>query len=148
MTPGARIAAAIALLDAWLGGDAPERLLTNWARANRYAGSKDRAAVRDHVYGAIRCKRSFAALGGAETGRGLMIGAVRAAGDDPAALFTGEGYAPPPLRAGEGGSLDGASEAVRLDLPDWLVAPLRASLGDDFAPVATALRVRARCIFV
>jgi 16S rRNA (cytosine967-C5)-methyltransferase len=27
-----------------------EQALTRWARGARYAGSKDRAAVRDHVY--------------------------------------------------------------------------------------------------
>ena len=49
MTPGARIAAAIGVLDAVLAGEAAEKALTGWARGARYAGSKDRAAVRDHV---------------------------------------------------------------------------------------------------
>jgi 16S rRNA (cytosine967-C5)-methyltransferase len=50
MTPGARAAAAIEVLDQWLGGTPAERALTRWARGARYAGSKDRAAVRDLVY--------------------------------------------------------------------------------------------------
>ena len=81
MTPGARIAAAIDSLDRWLAGEAAEKALTRWGRANRYAGSKDRAAVRDHVYDAMRQRRSLAAWGGSETGRGLMLGAVRQARD-------------------------------------------------------------------
>ncbi len=145
MTPGARVAAAIELLDDWRAGAAAEKLLTSWGRSHRFAGSKDRAAIRDHVWEAIRCRRSFAALGGAETGRGLMIGALRAAGQDPGGLFTGEGHAPTPLDAGEapGTELADLPELVRLDCPDWLAPELRASLGDGFAPVMAALRHRA-----
>lgn len=142
MTPAARVAAAIELLDGWLAGGSAERLLTSWARANRFAGSKDRAAIRDHVFDAIRCRRSYAALGGAETGRGLMIGALRAAGEDPTDIFTGEGYAPALLGDDEGVSRE-PNEAERLDCPDWLVPVLRDSLGKDFAPVMEALRHRA-----
>ena len=97
MTPGARVAAAIEILDEVLAGRPAEQVLTNWARANRYAGSGDRAAVRDHVFDAIRCRRSFAELGGAETGRGLMIGALREAGARLGAAFSGQGYAPAQL---------------------------------------------------
>jgi 16S rRNA (cytosine967-C5)-methyltransferase len=145
MTPAARVAAAIEVLDTWLGGVALERALTNWARGHRFAGSKDRAAIRDHVFDAARCRRSFAALGGGENGRGLMIGALKAQGEDPAAWFTGEGYAPAPPAPGEGEgpALADLPEAVRLDCPDWLEAPLRTSLGEDFAPVMEALRHRA-----
>ena len=94
MTPAARVAAAIEVLDAYLAGSPAEKALTNWARRSRFAGSGDRAAIRDHVFGALRNRLSFAALGGAETGRGLMIGQLRTEGHDPATLFTGEGHAP------------------------------------------------------
>src|SRR6056297_2516470 len=97
MTPAARIAAAIEILDRCRRGQPAERCLTNWARAHRFAGSGDRAAIRDHVFDAIRCCRSFAALGGGEDGRALMIGRLREAGEDPANLFTGEAHAPAPL---------------------------------------------------
>lgn len=73
MTPAARLAAAIALLDRVLAGEPAEKALTSWARSSRFAGSKDRAAVRDHVFDALRCLRSHAALGGAMTGRGLIL---------------------------------------------------------------------------
>ena len=88
MTPAARIAAAIDILDAILEGAAAEKTLTTWARQNRYAGSSDRAAIRDHVFDALRQKRSLTWLSGSETGRGLMIGALRKAGTDPAEVFT------------------------------------------------------------
>ena len=74
MTPGARVAAAIEVLDAMAGGLAAEQALTRWARASRFAGSKDRAAVRDHVFDLLRRRRSAAHRGGGESGRALMIG--------------------------------------------------------------------------
>lgn len=139
MTPAARLSAAIAVLERWLGGMPAEQALVNWARGSRYAGSGDRAAVRDLVFDAIRCRRSFAALGGAESGRGLILGGLRAAGVDPEPLFTGIGHAPAPVTE----TAREASELEALDCPDWLAPRLRAALGGDFAGVMEALRHRA-----
>lgn len=141
MTPAARVAAAIEVLDRILAGAPAEVALTGWGRVNRFAGSGDRAAIRDHVFAALRCRRSHAALGGGETGRGLMLGALREAGLDPATMFTGQGHAPPPPLAAETGREPTALEA--LDCPDWLEPLLSRSLGQDFAPVMQALRHRA-----
>ena len=80
MTPAARLSAAIGCLDQILAGVGAEVALTNWGRASRYAGSGDRHAVRDLVFDALRCKRSYAALGGGNTGRGLILGGLRHAG--------------------------------------------------------------------
>ncbi|MDT8855697.1 RsmB/NOP family class I SAM-dependent RNA methyltransferase [Paracoccaceae bacterium Fryx2] len=143
MTPAARLSAAMAVLDRVLSGAPAEQALTNWGRGSRYAGSGDRHAVRDLVYDALRCRRSFAALGRAETGRGLILGGLRAAGTDVEGLFTGEGHAPAPLTAAESASADPLPELVALDCPDWLAPALRASLGADFAAVMAALRHRA-----
>jgi 16S rRNA (cytosine967-C5)-methyltransferase len=139
MTPSARLQAAIDILDRHLAGDAVEKALTNWARASRFAGSGDRAAVRDIVYLALRQRRSAAALGGGLTGRGLVLGLARAAGEE--ALFTGEGHAPAAPGKGEAGRPPTADEA--LDLPDWLIPTLQGSLGQMLRPVAQALRLRA-----
>lgn len=144
MTPAARVQAAAEILDRILDGEPAEKALTGWGRRSRYAGSKDRAAVRDHVFDALRCKRSFAALGGAATGRAIMLGAVRAAGTDPETLFTGQGHAPEPLSEAE--RMAGrapAPGAEALDLPDWLWPIFRDSLGADAEPAAEALRHRA-----
>ncbi len=141
MTPAARLSAAIEVLDRILTGSPAEQALTNWGRASRFAGSGDRNAVRDLVYDALRCRWSYAALGGAETGRGLMLGALRAAGTDPATLFTGVGHAPAPV--GEGESGQAPQGAAALDVPDWLLPQLEASLGADLTPIAQALRQRA-----
>jgi 16S rRNA (cytosine967-C5)-methyltransferase len=141
MTPQARLSAAIDVLDRILAGMTAEQALTTWGRASRFAGSGDRHAVRDLVFDALRCKRSFAARGGAATGRGLVLGGLRDKGIDPAAYFTGEGHAPAVLSA-----LDLAREPAELealDCPDWLAPRLQASLGADFAAVLHALRMRA-----
>lgn len=145
MTPAARVAAAIAVLDRILGGEPAERALTNWARGSRFAGSGDRAAVRDLVFDVLRRRRSCAAPGGGETGRALLLGLLRGQGTDPAGLFTGEGHAPAPLSAEEAeGQAEGElADAVRLDLPDWLMPELRRSLGADLDAVAELLRTRA-----
>ncbi len=144
MTPGARLSAAVTVLDRVLAGMPAEAALTRWARGARYAGARDRAAVRDHVYQALRCRRSHACLGGALSGRGLMLGSLRAAGEDPALLFTGEGHAPAPLTETEArGGRAPLCDGDRLDLPDWLVEAFRASLGAQAEAAAEALRHRA-----
>jgi 16S rRNA (cytosine967-C5)-methyltransferase len=147
MTPGARLAAAIDILDRVLAGANAEQALTNWGRASRFAGSGDRLAVRDVVYDSLRCLRSCAVLGGGMTGRGVVLGLLRAQGIDPAALFTGDGHAPAALTEAEAAPPTPPVELEALDCPDWLAPALRASLGADFAAVMQALRVRAR-VFV
>lgn len=147
MTPQARVASASDILQMILDGAAAEKVLTNWARSNRFAGSKDRAAIRDHVFDALRCRRSAGWLGGCDTGRGLMIGLLRARGIDPATMFTGQGYAAPELNGPELAGqppLDDAPTAVRLDCPEWLWDDMVDSLGDDVEPVLTALQSRAQ----
>lgn len=145
MTPAARVSAAIEILDTILAGESGARVLTTWARGHRFAGSGDRAAIRDHVYAALRCQRSFAWLGGAATGRGLMIGWVRTSGMDINALFSGERFAPPPLSAHEktGACLADAPRAVRLDCPDWLLERFDREYGLDSDAILTALQSRA-----
>ena len=142
MTPAARVQASIEILDAILSGAPVEKALTGWTRHRRFAGSKDRAAIRDHVFDALRCKRSFAARGGSETGRGLMIGAMRTAGADPVQLFTGERFAPEPVTEEERDK-GFKTEAERLDIPEWLWLDFQRALGGDADTVAIALQSRA-----
>lgn len=144
MTPGARVSAAISLLEAILAGAPAERVLTNWARGARYAGSGDRAAVRDHVFGALRCLRSFGALGGGTDGRAILLGSLRAQGIDPQAIFTGTGHDPAPLSEAERRAGRAPTESEARDLPDWLWPRFRAALGEAAAEAAAeALRHRA-----
>jgi len=144
VTPAARQQAAIEILDLILDGEAAEKALTSWGRRNRYAGSKDRAAVRDHVFTALRCRRSFAVLGGAQTGRGLVLGSLRAEGVDPETVFSGLGYGPSPLTEAESAEpADFASDAERLDIPDWVWPSFSESLGVAAEAAGLALQQRA-----
>ncbi|UYV39338.1 RsmB/NOP family class I SAM-dependent RNA methyltransferase [Rhodobacteraceae bacterium D3-12] len=117
-----------------------EKALTAWARGARYAGSKDRAAVRDHVYDVLRQKRGCAALGGGESGRALMIGLIRLQRGDLAALFNGVGHSPAPLTPEEstvGPSYDGP------EVPDWMLGSFEARFGADVQSALEPLKQRA-----
>ncbi|KIN72411.1 RsmB/NOP family class I SAM-dependent RNA methyltransferase [Sulfitobacter guttiformis] len=144
MTPAARVAAAIEILDMIGDGTPAEQVLTRWGRGNRFAGSKDRAAIRDYVFDVQRIRRSAAWLGRAATGRGLMIGLLRRNGVDPATLFTGEGHGPAPLMDYEEALPEGEMpHEDAWNLPDWLVERFEAGLGAQAAETALALQGRA-----
>ncbi|WP_353347844.1 RsmB/NOP family class I SAM-dependent RNA methyltransferase [Aquicoccus sp. SU-CL01552] len=144
MTPAARMQAAIEILDANRDGTPAEQALTGWARRSRFAGPKDRAAVRDHVFDVLRSRRSLAALGGGETGRALMLGLCRRDGLDPDEMFSGAGYGPSPLTEEERAAGRAPEEgAEALDIPDWLWPAFRDSLGEDTEAAARALQQRA-----
>nr|WP_268821750.1 RsmB/NOP family class I SAM-dependent RNA methyltransferase [Octadecabacter dasysiphoniae] len=130
-------------MDVILDGASPEKALTGWGRGHRFAGSKDRAAIRDHVFSALRCRASFAWRGGAATGRGIMLGATQADGSQDA-MFNGEGHAPRPRDADEiGRAIEDAPRDVRLDVPEWLLPHFDGSLGEDADAALTALQSRA-----
>ena len=145
MQPAARYAAAIEILDAILAGGASAQVLANWARRNRFAGSKDRAAIRDIVFEAERNRASAGWLGGSLSGRGIIIGLLRIQTVDPATIFTGEGYAPAPLEEREKNAKDlaDAPVAVRADLPEWILPEVRNATGDAFEDVCLILKSRA-----
>lgn len=145
MTPAARVAAAIEILDDMTAsGLAAEQALTRWARRSRFAGSKDRSAVRDHVFDVMRCRRTAAHFGKGESGRSLMIGLLLSKGENPDTLFNGEGHGPAPLTAEEA-EVPPAPQArgVRWNLPDWLLPEMDRSLGAQAESCALALQDRA-----
>lgn len=144
MTPAARVSAAIEVLDQILQGAPAEKALTNWARGARYAGSKDRRAVRDHVFDALRKRASCARAGGGMTGRGIMLGLLRHLDQDPAQIFTGIAHAPAPLSPVEQGYVPmppGFEETY--DWPGWLQPETEQSLGQGMSSTLTAMRERA-----
>ncbi len=145
MTPGARIAAAIDILDDILTGTAAEKALTSWARRSRFAGSKDRAAVRNHVFDAVRNMRSYAEIGSGAwpaTARAIMLGAVRSADLTEADLFNGVGHAPAVLQEHET-EIGTVSENGAWNLPDDLIALLKTEVGATARDQALALGARA-----
>ena len=115
MTPAARVQAAIEILDlvieaARANGAPADRLIADWFRARRFAGSGDRRAVRELAYRAIRLCGEVP-----ETGRAAML---RVAAQDPqvAALFDGSRHAPVPIGAGEAQAAGGVAPAWLLQL--------------------------------
>ena len=120
MTPNARYAAAIEILDEILTGASAEQVLTHWARSHRFAGSKDRAAIRDICFDIMRRRCEAEALGGSLTGRGLAIGYLRLMENDPESVFTGEGYAPSTLTDVELANEGLLADWTKLNLPDWM----------------------------
>lgn len=119
MTPAARTQAAIELLDEVIaaahgGGAAADTLVARYFATRRYAGSKDRRAVRDLVYAAIRRAGEVPA-----SGRAAMLSV---AADDPAiaATFDGSTHGPAPI-----GSADHA--AATGIMPAWLAEALSRS---------------------
>ncbi len=123
MTPAARIQTAIELLDSIIaaarGKGAPaDRILAEWFRANRFAGSKDRRAIRELVYRTIRACGPVPA-----TGRAALM---RLAETDPAIapLFDGSNYGAPAIGSGEQPAAGGVA-------PAWLVERLARSGVED-----------------
>jgi 16S rRNA (cytosine967-C5)-methyltransferase len=134
MLPAARIQAAIEILDLVIaaardGGPAADTLIARYFATRRYAGSKDRRAVRDLVYRAIR-----GAAERPESGRAAML-AVAAGEPELLAGFDGSGHGPAPVGADEL-SVAGDSSSV----PAWLVNRLDPAVASDELP---ALRGRA-----
>jgi len=119
MIPAARVQAAIELLDAIIpaarGKGAPaDRIIADYFSARRYAGSKDRRAVRDLVYQAIRLCGPVP-----PSGRAALL-AVAAADPAIAALFDGSAHGPAPRGPDEEPAKTGLA-------PKWLLTKLRAS---------------------
>ena len=153
MTPAARVAAAIEVLaDVEARRRPAVDALKDWGLARRFAGSGDRAAIAGLVYDALRRKSSSAWLMDEASPRAVTIGALKQLRDLDeaaiAALFSGEGHAPPPLTEAErerlrSGDLSGAPDPVRGDYPEWLAAAFAESCGDDAVEEGKALASRA-----
>ncbi|WP_299356682.1 RsmB/NOP family class I SAM-dependent RNA methyltransferase [uncultured Shimia sp.] len=142
MTPAARVQTAIELLDQIFSGTPAEKALTAWARRSRFAGSKDRAAIRDHVYDGLRRRRSALPAGLDETGRHLMLGLLHQDEANLDALFSGATYAPDELNAQERAALE-TVWPLPADLPEWIVPKMQGALGQGFEASVSAMRHRA-----
>lgn len=136
MTPAGRAAAAIELLRGIAAGaDPADTILTEYFRRRRYAGSGDRRAIRELVYGVLRglglLKWRLAEAGGdSEDARAWLIAETAArAPDELAAMFGGGQFGPDPLNEEERALAEHlASQAVaaaprwaRLNCPEWLL---------------------------
>src|SRR6058998_3907377 len=99
MTPAARLQAAIEIVDEVIAsvredGPPADAIVTRYFKQRRYAGAKDRRAVRELVFRAIRRSADRPV-----SGRAAILGLAR---DDAALLASfGEPRGPGPLRQGE-----------------------------------------------
>lgn len=153
MIPAARISAAIEVLDdiATRRRPAPDAL-KDWGLAHRFAGSKDRRAIGDLVFDALRHKNSSAAAAGGDDGRSVMLGLFyQHRGHDIAALeklFSGDRFAPAPLTDDEravlaGDNLANAPDYVRGDYPEWIAPNFARIFGDNVVAEMQALATPA-----
>src|SRR3546814_9035237 len=110
MTPGARLAAAIDVLEEYDRAPAPaDAIVASYRRRRRYIGAKDRAAIQALVFGHFRQRARIdwliARAGSEPTPRlriiaGQALAAQRAL-VGPRGLFTGTGHDPAPLTQAE-----------------------------------------------
>lgn len=152
MKPGARLAAAVAVLTEISTRHRPAALaLADWGKASRFAGSGDRAAVGNLVYDVLRRRGSIAARMNASTPRALVLGAAgRALGldaDQIASATDGSKHALAPLTEDERAALartepPGDPELLA-DVPAWIMPLLRPVFGDRLPEEAAALSERA-----
>ena len=158
MTPSARVAAAIGILDDIARADSPaDAILRDWARRNRFAGSKDRRAVRELVYrdlrGGARYRWLAAVQGGdPENPRTRMIVACETETPGSVAeLFDGDGYGPAALDEAEAAFVVGLHRIDDAAVPAWsrancpedLFALFEAQWGADTEAELAALNERA-----
>jgi 16S rRNA (cytosine967-C5)-methyltransferase len=130
MTPAARVQSAIEVLDAVIAavrreGASADRIAAEWLKTRRFIGSKDRRAIRDLVWQAIRTCGEVPV-----SGRAAML---RLAASDPvlASLFDGSHYGPAIAQGAEPVASAGIA-------PAWLERQLLAS-GVDAAAGAAML---------
>src|SRR3954449_8302394 len=125
MTPAARLQAAIEVLDEVIAsarqdGPPADSIVTRYFKHRRYAGSKDRRALRELVFRAIRRTAERP-----ESGRALILGVAQ---DDPEIIeLFGQPRGPEPMAADEPTAAAGA-------VPEWLMPELSPLVTADEWP--------------
>src|ERR1700735_2100977 len=164
MTPGARVQAAIELISAIEAGRAAaDDIVGGYFRRHRFAGSKDRAAISDHIYAVLRRraaidwyiqrvtpglppsprKRVLAALALVEGWRAEVIDRA----------CDGDVFRPHPLDRIERGLVEALAgkmldhpempQPVRCNYPVWLDDALTRLFGDRLVEEMAAMNVSA-----
>jgi 16S rRNA (cytosine967-C5)-methyltransferase len=159
MTPGARIAAAIDLLETVTADPRPaDRVANGFFRARRYMGSKDRRAVAELAYQVLRRRARLdwwigREAPGTKSDRARVLALLTLTGERDisgvAGLFDGAGYHPKPLSTAEkvlvkaltGQKLEHPEQPlwVRGEVPEWLLPALGETLGDGLEAELEAL---------
>lgn len=152
MKLGGRLQAAIEVLQEIEARHRPAAdALRDWGLSHRFAGSGDRAAIGNFVYGSLRRKRTACALLDDHSARAAVLGAVILSGGETPALldkaFADDRFAPEPLSDAERMAIknfdpSGLADTVRANVPDWCVGELRSAFGDEWTDEADALAAR------
>ncbi len=158
MSPAGRLQAAIELLAAIEADPRPADAVANeFFRARRFIGASDRRAISDRVWTVLReWRRLVWWLRATPTSRLLAGASVLLEGNSLAELtqlFSGVRFAPAMLSDAEravlqrleGHTLDRPDmpDAVRFEVPDWLLPHLAARFGPRLAAEMAALLVPA-----
>jgi len=153
MTPAARVEAAVALLGEILAQPrAPaDALASAFFRGRRYIGSSDRRAVSELVWQVLRSRRRLGwwLAPAGETARLLVAASLVLSGSSIEELFSGARFGPTPLDQRERAALRRLKgrelsdpvmpDAVRFEVPDWLLPRLAARFGAGLAEEMAAL---------
>jgi 16S rRNA (cytosine967-C5)-methyltransferase len=151
MTPSARLQAVIDIFEQLRAtGQPADRLVREWARGHRFAGSKDRAAIAEHVFNLLRHRFSFAWRMQSEGGRAAVIASLLADGRSAEldALFDGSRYAPSPLTEHEKATISSPPPgpvplSVQGEFPEFLLSEFQRAFGENLLAETTALATRA-----
>jgi len=162
MTPGARAAAAIEILDAieTESHRPADRLVTAWFRGRRYAGASDRREISDLVYTVLRRRAQIdwwiERSGGRCDSRGRVLAVLlleaRWGVAQLEAAFDGGRYRASPLNEREraivaiaGRSFDDPAQPfhVRCNVPSWLEDSLKVVLAGSLGRELAALMEEA-----
>lgn len=157
MKPAARIQSAIEILDLMQDGKRPaDQIISDYFKARRYAGSKDRRAVNALVYAVVRNQAKINWILGNSgietiTPRLMMLTQIEFDGDSPETHFNGETHCPAALSEDEfdllnrlsPDSLEKAPDWVLLEYPEWMETDFADSLGDAVDDVLFALNGEA-----
>jgi 16S rRNA (cytosine967-C5)-methyltransferase len=162
VTPAARVAAAIDLLAAIEA--APRKpayaVANDFFRSRRYIGASDRRAVSERTWGVLRARRRLGwwlQRSGALPSPRLLVAASSLLEGAPLTqlegTYCGGRFAPAPLAPDEAAALAALQhhtldhpampEAEALELPDWLLVPLKARFGEALPAEMAAMQAEA-----
>ena len=157
MTPAGQLAAAIDLLAAIEADGRPADAIANhFFRTRRFIGAGDRREVSALVWGVLRARRHLGwwlrHFGAAETPRLLLAVQAIFSGMSVHKIsmaFAAGRYGPPPLQPEESAVLEkfaghtlehpNMPEAVKYEIPDWLLPRLKAQFGPALAAEMAAM---------
>jgi 16S rRNA (cytosine967-C5)-methyltransferase len=153
--PAARLQALTDLLNTVLADATPaDRIMQNWGRQNRYAGSKDRRDISNRLFAILRHYGALTArLQDDDALLVCLLATIMLEGEtleDALRLADGSAHSPEPLEAT---SVEKLTQALARDVsqdkagswsvPEWLLGDMEAHLGEDTQGVLLAMLERA-----